>query len=301
MRKLVRSLLACFCLSLCTAAIAQDAAVLAEESSNQANATTKKDSRKPKNEAKPYVSPYYNYDDDKDGVPNGRDKCPNTPQIEKVTPFGCPYDTDFDGMYDYEDKCPTEPGPKENIGCPWGDKDNDGVKDNIDKCPEVPGPIRFAGCPAPPKKDSDGDGVFDDDDLCVDVPGIIANKGCPEIKAEEKAALKKAFENLLFETGKDVIKSSSFSSLNDLAKVLINNPQALLYLEGHTDDVGEDDANLQLSQNRSASVKRYLSQRGVDEDRMTTDGYGESRPVAGNDTDKGRALNRRVVMVIRYE
>lgn len=301
MRELVRSLIACFCLSLCTAAVAQEATVAIEESSNQANADTKRDSKKSKTEAKPYVSPYYNYDDDKDGVPNGRDKCPNTPQGEKVTPFGCPYDTDFDGMYDYEDKCITEPGPKENFGCPWGDKDNDGVKDNIDKCPEVPGPIRFAGCPAPPKKDSDGDGIFDDDDLCVDVPGIIANKGCPEIKAEEKAALKKAFENLLFETGKDVIKSSSFSSLNDLATVLINNPKALLYLEGHTDDVGEDQANLLLSQNRSASVKRYLAQRGVGEDRMTTDGYGEARPVADNSTDKGRALNRRVVMVIRYE
>jgi outer membrane protein OmpA-like peptidoglycan-associated protein len=74
-----------------------------------------------------------------------------------------------------------------------------------------------------------------------------------------------------------------------------------LYLEGHTDDVGEDDANLTLSQNRSASVKRYLAQKGVDENRITTDGYGESRPVAGNDTDKGRALNRRVAMIIRYE
>jgi OOP family OmpA-OmpF porin len=60
----------------------------------------------------PYVSPYYKNDDDKDGVPNGRDKCPFTPQGEKVTPFGCPYDTDFDGLYDFEDKCPTEPGPR---------------------------------------------------------------------------------------------------------------------------------------------------------------------------------------------
>jgi outer membrane protein OmpA-like peptidoglycan-associated protein len=288
-------------MAFCTAAMAQEASLPVEESTKQASIEPKKDSKKSKSEVKAYVSPYYNYDDDGDGVPNGRDKCPNTPKNEKVTPFGCPYDTDFDGMYDYEDKCITEPGPKENFGCPWGDKDNDGVKDNIDKCPDVPGPIRFAGCPAPPKKDTDGDGVFDDDDLCVDVPGIIANRGCPEIKAEEKAALKKAFDNLLFETGKDVIKASSYSSLNDLAKVLINNPQALLYLEGHTDDVGEDDANLTLSQNRSAAVKRYLAQKGVDENRMTTDGYGESRPVATNETDKGRALNRRVVMVIRYE
>ncbi len=297
----VRSLLTCFCLTLLTVAFAQEASAPVEEAGKEAVADTKTKSKKSKNEVKPYVSPYYNYDDDGDGVPNGRDKCPNTPKVEKVTPFGCPIDTDFDGMYDYEDKCITEPGPKENIGCPWGDKDNDGVKDNIDKCPDVPGVIRFAGCPVPPKKDSDKDGIIDDDDLCVDVPGIAANRGCPEIKAEEKAALKKAFENLLFETGKDVIKSSSYSSLNDLAKVLVNNPKALLYLEGHTDNVGEDDANLTLSQNRAASVKRYLSERGVGEDRITTDGFGESQPVADNDTDKGRALNRRVVMIIRYE
>jgi len=73
-----------------------------------------------------------------------------------------------------------------------------------------------------------------------------------------------------------------------------------LYLEGHTDDVGEDDANMTLSQNRSASVKRYLTQRGVDENRITTDGFGETRPVADNTSAKGKALNRRVEMVLKY-
>lgn len=280
---------------------AQEAEISVEETPTEVAATTKKNSKKSKNEAKAYVSPYYSYDDDGDKVPNGRDKCPNTPKGEKVTPFGCPFDTDFDGMYDYEDKCITVPGPKENFGCPWGDKDNDGVRDNIDKCPDVPGVLRFAGCPVPPKKDTDKDGVYDDEDICLTVPGIAANRGCPEIKAEEKAALKKAFDNLLFETGKDVIKTSSYSSLNDLAKVLVNNPEAKLHLEGHTDDVGEDEANLTLSQNRSESVKRYLVSKGVSEDRISTDGYGESKPVAVNDTDKGRTLNRRVEMIIRYE
>jgi OmpA-OmpF porin, OOP family len=257
--------------------------------------------KKGKKPIDPYVSPYYSHDDDGDGVPNYRDKCPNTPRGEKVTPFGCPIDTDFDGVYDYEDKCVTEPGPRENSGCPWGDKDNDGVKDNIDKCPDVPGVMRYAGCPVPPKKDTDGDGVVDEDDLCPDTPGILANRGCPEIKPEEKAALKKAFDNLLFETGKDVIKKSSYSSLNELAQVLIKNPQTLIYLEGHTDDVGKDEDNLILSQNRSASVKRYLVEKGVEDYRITTDGFGESRPVADNTTDQGRTLNRRVEMIIRYK
>jgi outer membrane protein OmpA-like peptidoglycan-associated protein/predicted lipoprotein with Yx(FWY)xxD motif len=273
------------------------AATEATDSAEEAKRT----SRKGKPEAKPYVSPYYNYDDDSDGVPNGRDKCANTPKGEKVTPFGCPYDTDFDGIYDYEDKCVTERGPKENFGCPWGDKDNDGVKDNIDKCPETPGPLRYAGCPAPKKKDTDGDQVFDDEDVCPEIPGIIANRGCPEIKAEEKAALKKAFDNLLFETGKDVIKKSSYAALNELASVMNKNTHTNLHLEGHTDDVGEEDANLLLSQNRAAAVKNYLVSRGIDEYRITTDGHGESRPVAANEDDKGRALNRRVEMIIKYD
>jgi outer membrane protein OmpA-like peptidoglycan-associated protein len=301
MNMFVRLLFTALFFSMILPVQAQDEQVSAEETPKEVAASTKKEGKKTKTDAKPYVSPYYNYDDDGDGVPNGRDKCPNTPKREKVTPFGCPIDTDFDGMYDYEDKCITEPGPKENFGCPWGDKDNDGVKDNIDKCPDVPGVLRYAGCPVPPKKDTDGDGVYDEDDICLTVPGIIANRGCPEIKAEEKAALKKAFDNLLFETGKDVIKISSYSSLNDLAKVLVNNPQAKLHLEGHTDNVGEDEANLTLSQNRSESVKRYLVSKGVSEDKITTDGFGESKPVASNDSDKGRSLNRRVEMIIRYE
>lgn len=274
-----------------------------------------------------YVSPYYKDDDDKDGVPNGRDKCPSTPQGEKVTPFGCPYDLDFDGLYDYEDKCPSEPGPKENVGCPYGDKDNDGVKDNIDKCPDNPGPLKYAGCPdtdgdgltditdacptvagvreyngcPPAKKDADKDGVYDHEDLCPTTPGVKANRGCPEIKEEEKAALRKAFNNLLFETGKDVIKNSSFASLNELAKVLKNNPQARLHLEGHTDDVGEEDANQSLSENRAIAVRKYLAEQGISDLRITTSGYGESRPVAGNVDEKGRSLNRRVEMNIKYE
>ena len=274
-----------------------------------------------------YVSPYYKYDEDKDGVPNGRDKCPSTPQGEKVTPFGCPYDTDFDGLFDYEDKCPSEPGPRENFGCPYGDKDNDGVKDNNDKCPDTPGPARFFGCPdtdsdgladaqdacpevpglrehngcPPSKKDSDGDGVTDQEDLCVTTPGVKANRGCPEIKAEEKEALKKAFNNLLFETGKDVIKQSSFASLDDLAGVLKNNPGAKLHLEGYTDNVGENDKNQTLSENRATAVSRYLAGKGVVESRITTAGYGENQPVASNDNEKGRSLNRRVAMNIRYE
>ncbi|MFN3405731.1 MAG: OmpA family protein [Cytophagaceae bacterium] len=272
----------------------------------------------------PYQIDWHDKDSDGDGVPDGRDKCLHTPKGEPVTPFGCPYDVDFDGVYDYEDECKDQPGPKENKGCPWGDRDGDGITDNKDDCPDTPGLAKFRGCPdtdgdgiqdkddncpkergtaqykgcPPPFIDTDGDGVSDYDDLCMRVPGLKSNKGCPEVKPEEKKALEEAFKNLLFETNSDVIVSSSFESLNKLASVLINNPKNKIHLEGHTDNVGDDNANMDLSQRRAESVKNYLVKRGVQADRISTAGFGETRPVATNDTDEGRHKNRRVEMNI---
>ena len=273
-----------------------------------------------------YVIAWHDQDSDGDDVPNGRDKCIHTPKGEPVTPFGCPFDVDFDGVYDYEDSCKGISGVKENHGCPWGDIDHDGFLDNIDKCPTIAGIAKFRGCPdtdgdglmdsedkcpqergtipyhgcPPPFLDSDKDGVSDYDDLCPTVPGLKANRGCPEAKKEEKIALQNAFENLLFETNSDVIVSSSFQSLNELAKVLNNNRSYKLHLDGHTDNVGDDQFNMDLSQRRSASVKAYLASKGVSYDHIFTDGFGETKPVSTNDSDQGRHKNRRVEMTIIY-
>ena len=262
--------------------------------------TETKAAKKGKKEIKAYVSPYYAYDDDKDGVPNYRDKCPHTPVGQKVTPFGCPPDIDFDGVFDYEDNCDTIPGPKENKGCPWGDRDKDRVTDNVDRCPDVPGDPHNMGCPII-KKDSDGDGIYDADDVCPEVPGTIANHGCPEIRKEEKEVLKRAFENLLFEFNKDVIRPSSFASLNELAAIMNQNSESRLHLEGHTDNVGEDDKNLDLSRRRAESVRTFLTGKGISEYRITTDGFGEARPKDTNESDAGRTKNRRVEMIFHYE
>jgi OOP family OmpA-OmpF porin len=295
-----------------------------EQAQAQNPKNTKKHKKKKEKKREPYTPKYRTGDSDGDGVPDVRDKCINTPKGEPVTPFGCPYDSDFDGVYDYEDKCPNEKGPAENGGCPWGDRDNDGITDNEDMCPDVPGIARFRGCPdtdgdgipdkddkcpnepgvekyqgcPPPFIDTDGDGIDDYSDLCPKVPGVKKNKGCPELKKADADALQKAFDNLLFETNKDVIMSTSFNSLDALAKVLRNSPRYKLHLEGHTDSVGDDDANMDLSKRRSASVKTYLVNKGVSGDRITTDGFGETRPVASNDTEEGRRKNRRVEMTI---
>lgn len=285
---------------------------------------SKKFKKQKEKKREPYTPVYREKDSDGDGVPDGRDECIHTPKGEPVTTFGCPYDTDFDGVYDYEDACKNEKGPKENKGCPWGDRDNDGIKDNEDSCPDVAGIAKFKGCPdtdgdgiqdkdddcpkvpgierlkgcPPPFIDTDKDGIDDYSDLCPKVPGVKKNKGCPELKKADADALQMAFDNLLFETNSDVIVESSFASLDALAKVFRNNPKYKLYLEGHTDSEGNDEANMDLSKRRSASVKKYLAKKGVNETRITTDGFGETRPVASNDTPDGRHKNRRVEMTI---
>ena len=298
--------------------------VVSTESFAQNPKQTKRFKGKKEKKGKPYTPVYKSKDSDGDGVPDERDECIHTPKGEPVTPFGCPFDADFDGVYDYEDQCKNEKGPKENKGCPWGDRDKDGIMDNEDNCPDVFGIVKFRGCPdtdgdgiqdkddacpqvagvekykgcPPPFIDSDKDGIDDYTDLCPQVPGVKKNKGCPEIKKADAAALQAAFDNLLFETNKDVIVESSFPSLEVLAKVLRNNPRYKLHIEGHTDNVGDDDKNMDLSKRRAASVKKFLINKGVGAERMTTDGFGETRPVASNDDEEGRHRNRRVEMTI---
>ncbi|MEO5975865.1 MAG: OmpA family protein [Chryseolinea sp.] len=112
-------------------------------------------------------------DTDNDGVPDKKDKCPDTSSSAKVDSKGCPIDTDQDGVADYLDKCPMLAGKATLNGCP--DKDNDNVADADDKCPDVPGVERFAGCP-----DSDADGIEDAKDKCPNEPGLDQFEGCPD-------------------------------------------------------------------------------------------------------------------------
>jgi outer membrane protein OmpA-like peptidoglycan-associated protein/tetratricopeptide (TPR) repeat protein len=99
--------------------------------------------------------------------------------------------------------------------------------------------------------------------------------------------------NVFFETNKWDLKPESRIELDRLADLLKNNPDKKIEIGGHTDNVGSDDANMTLSNNRAASVVEYLVKRGIEATRLTSKGYGESAPVATNDTDAGRAKNRR--------
>ena len=143
--------------------------------------------------------------------------------------------------------------------------------------------------------------MLDKDDRCPQTPGPTTNQGCPEIKEEEQEVLNTAFENLEFETGSDVIKKSSYESLDNLAELLVNKEDWRIMISGHTDNVGNDANNMKLSEKRSNSVANYLNSKGVPRDRMIVKWYGETKPIADNGTAEGRAQNRRVEMEIVFD
>jgi outer membrane protein OmpA-like peptidoglycan-associated protein len=191
-------------------------------------------------------------------------------------------------------------GPKEYKGCP--DRDGDGLLDHEDRCPEVAGPKENKGCPW---EDTDKDGILDKDDACPTTPGVAEYKGCPPpppVKAAEQRIIEKAFSSLEFATAKDIIKPKSFPALNDLAKLLIaHKGDWKLKLSGHTDNQGDAAKNLELSEKRSKAVKAYLVKKGVPADNIITEWFGQTQPIAPNDTEAGRQKNRRVEMKIIYK
>ena len=256
-------------------------------------------------------------DEDKDGVSDRKDKCPGTPAGVAVDANGCPLDGDGDGVPDYQDKCPTEKGLAALEGCP--DRDGDGVRDGDDKCPDTPGKAELQGCPDADGDgvidsldkcpntpagvsvdangcplDRDGDGVPDFQDRCPNRPGPASNKGCPELKVEEKKKLQEATKFIQFEFNKATLKTSSYPTLDGLVEILNAYPDYSLGISAHADNKGDDAYNLRLSDERAASARTYMLSKGIPADRIVSHGYGESKPIADNATEAGRAINRRV-------
>lgn len=229
-------------------------------------------------------------DSDGDGIVDDEDECPEVPGV--ISAQGCP-DADGDGIVDDEDACPQLAGLEKYKGCP--DTDGDGVIDPEDECPEEPGVKELKGC-----ADTDGDGIGDAVDKCPTIPGVESNKGCPEIADEIKEVFKKALKGIQFESGRDVIKRSSYGILNNVADIMNENPSYKLIIDGHTDSQGNDDKNMILSEKRALAVKNYLIKKGVDGSRLTSRGFGETVPKATNDTSAGRATNRRVEFTVEF-
>ena len=224
-------------------------------------------------------------DSDGDGVLDKSDNCPNTPKGVEVDASGCPIDSDGDGVVDYLDKCPDTPaGVSVNeSGCPI-DSDGDGVADYLDKCPNTPAGagVDANGCPL----DSDGDGVADYLDKCPNTPkGFRVDKdGC-----------KVSFMfNVNFEFNSDKLTTNSLGSIKEFKTFLSENTGYNAEIQGHTDSKGKDSYNQSLSEKRAKAVSTKLIELGINKNRLTSKGYGETQPVADNATDEGRAKNRRV-------
>lgn len=225
-------------------------------------------------------------DTDGDGIKDSLDACPTVAGPPELN--GCP-DTDGDGIADKDDMCPNVAGLAALGGCP--DADGDGVKDGDDKCPNEAGPAENDGCPY---VDTDGDGVLDKDDDCPTVAGPVANNGCPEVTVEALEELNMQVRSVLFDLNKAKIRQESEETLDAVADAMKAYPNTSFLVEGHTDSTGSAKYNKQLSKERAASVMTYLVNKGIDAERLSSEGFGEERPVASNNTNAGRQQNRRV-------
>ena len=165
------------------------------------------------------------------------------------------------------------------------DSDGDGVPDDEDECPGTPPGIQVdaVGCAG----DSDGDGVTDDIDVCLGTPkgAIVDQRGCWVVKGVK------------FDYKKWDVKPQFNTNLDNIISVLKNTPDLKIRVEGHTDNIGSEKYNLNLSKKRAESIKAYLVEKGIEESRITSMGHGFSKPRAGNDTKEGRALNRRAELI----
>jgi type IX secretion system PorP/SprF family membrane protein len=116
------------------------------------------------------------------------------------------------------------------------------------------------------------------------------------IKLEKGLIFK--YKSINFETASDKLMSSSFNILDKMSEILKDYPQMVIEVAGHTDNVGDDNDNLKLSERRAAAVVSYLSSKGVKSEQMKAIGYGETQPIADNNTPEGRLQNRRVMFTI---
>ncbi|MBD3344356.1 MAG: OmpA family protein [Chitinivibrionales bacterium] len=214
-------------------------------------------------------------DKDGDGILDDIDQCPDVAEDNDgfEDEDGCPdYDNDKDGIYDTEDECPNDPEDRDGFqdmdGCPDTDNDKDGIPDVADGCPNNPETIN----------------EYKDED------------GCPDEKPQE-IRQKLILRGVNFKTASAELLEESYYVLETVYNSLEAYPHIKIEIAGHTDSEGGDSYNMALSVDRAKAVRNYLVMRGIAEDRIIARGYGETKPVASNETAEGRAENRRVEVI----
>jgi outer membrane protein OmpA-like peptidoglycan-associated protein len=177
------------------------------------------------------------------------------------------------------------------------DRDNDGIRDDLDKCPDDPetynGYLDDDGCP---DDDRDAPALADGDDPCTRDPDACPDRHRVIVKQTAIITL----DTIEFEFDKAIISRRSYPILDAVAAALHANPDIqLVEVKGHTDERGDDAYNLDLSNRRAAAVVTYLTAHGIDADRLTSTGYGETMPIDPSHTEAAWAKNRRVEFQIR--
>ncbi len=180
------------------------------------------------------------------------------------------------------------------------DSDFDGIPDMLDK--EINSPtiiVDRMGITL----DTDGDNVPDYLDKCPlnsgsNTDGCVTNN-IPKQKYVSGSKLDLGIEGIQFEPGKAIIKPISYNVLNKVIKIMTDNAALELSIEGHTDNIGNEAANLSLSKARASAVKKYLIENYIEDYRITTQGFGSKKPITTNKTLKGKMLNRRVEFILQ--
>jgi len=239
-------------------------------------------------------APVATLDDDKDGIDNDTDRCPNTVPGATVNALGCELDNDNDGVKNSADSCPdTAQGTTVDArGCKQDmDSDNDGIKNSADSCPDTAqgSKVDAQGC----ELDSDNDGVKNSADNC---PDTVPNAGVDTQGCELKKII--ALKGVTFANNSAVLTGNSVEVLDEAAATLRRNADLNVEVAGYTDNRGSATYNVRLSQKRAETVRDYLVTQGVSADMLSAKGYGPENPLADNATADGRAANRRVELRI---
>jgi outer membrane protein OmpA-like peptidoglycan-associated protein/opacity protein-like surface antigen len=224
-------------------------------------------------------------------------------------------DNDEDGILDRQDKAPLEPEDKDGFedsdGVPDPDNDGDGIPDVDDAAPnEAEDVDNFQDKDGAPDPDNDQDNILDKNDQCPGTDSTVAegidtketyndyedNDGCPDKKPE--IAVEKGesivLEGVYFSSGSANLTNNSKAVLDKVVRTLLENPKIEVEIRGYTDNTGNYENNIRLSQRRAEAVKIYLMNNRIDAARIRTQGFGPESPIAPNDTREGRAKNRRI-------
>jgi outer membrane protein OmpA-like peptidoglycan-associated protein len=187
-------------------------------------------------------------------------------------------DTDGDGLNDGDEvtRYKTDPLRK--------DTDNDGLTDGDEVLKYKTNPL---------KQDTDGGGMPDGKEIQLGLNPLDPSDDVPIISVGERIVL----EGVNFETNKNTLLPSARTILDQVAASLAAYPSAQVAIHGHTDNVGGAKYNMKLSTNRAEAVKAYLVTKGIDPGRITTKGFGFTKPIADNATPEGRAKNRRIEFI----